>query len=564
MKTPFRILVAAAAISMICSPALPQAQYSSHDALMKRAEQLAKANPSVCNVKSLIKTSGNKDILVITIGSGDTENKPAVAVFGGVDGSYILSREIAMGFAERIVKESSGEEIKTLLGKVTFYVFPDVSPDASAQFFAKLKYERNINARDIDDDRDFKTNEDPAEDLNNDGYITQIRIADPTGTYIESADDKRVMVLADLSKGEKGAFLVYSEGTDNDKDGKFNEDGDGGVNFNRNLTFNYEEFGANAGLHPVSEPETKAVLDFLFGHFNIFATISFGPQDNLCQGGGERGRGGSAQQASQAGQGREAGMDNSQGDMPRMRDRRITSVMKTDETVLKYVSEKYREITGAKGSPVSKTDPGNFMDWSYYHYGRYSFSTPAWWFTADKEKTGDAAFLKYADDKKLGDVFVPWTTINHPDFPGKKVEVGGIKPFAEIVPPATWIDSLVNTNSKFIETVASLHPELEFVDIKTEAKGDNVYRVSLKIHNKGVFATTSEAGDMNQFTRRMRLTLEPAAKQKFLSGQKVQQVQRIEGGKALEFSWLIMGQGTVKITAGAVNTGFISTSADLK
>ena len=36
-------------------------------------------------------------------------------------------------------------------------------------------------------------------------------------------------------------------------------------------------------LHPVSEPETKAVADFLFDQFNIYAVFTFGPQDNLGQ-----------------------------------------------------------------------------------------------------------------------------------------------------------------------------------------------------------------------------------------------------------------------------------------
>ena len=125
--------------------------------------------------------------------------------------------------------------------------------------------------------------EDPYEDLNKDGFITLIRVKDPSGKYIESDEDKRVMVAADLAKGQSGSYLVYSEGIDNDKDGSFNEDGAGGVNFNRNFTFNYEEFGLNAGLYPVSEPETKAVADFLFDKFNIYAVFTFGPQDNLGQ-----------------------------------------------------------------------------------------------------------------------------------------------------------------------------------------------------------------------------------------------------------------------------------------
>jgi hypothetical protein len=109
-----------------------------------------------------------------------------------------------------------------------------------------------------------------------------------------------------------------------------------------------------------------------------------------------------------------------------------------------------------------------------------------------------------------------------------------------------------------------MHPELELIDINVESKGDEIYRVSLKVHNKGIFATCTEAGDMNLFTRRMRISLETAEKQKFMSGDKVQRIQRLEGGKTAEFSWLIMGKGTIKIKAGAVNTGFVSTAVELK
>ena len=502
---------------------------------------------------------------MLSIGTGDKDKKPGVAVLGGIEGNYILGKELALGFAANLLKESSSPEIKNLLNSLTFYVFPDVSPDATEQFFAKLKYERTVNARATDDDRDFLTDEDPYEDLNNDGFITLIRITDPTGTYIESEEDKRVLVPADLSKGQFGVYRIYSEGIDNDKDGNFNEDGAGGVNFNRNFSFNYEEFGLNAGLHAMSEVETKAVADFLFDHFNIYATFAFGPQDNLGQpmktsdrlGAGQAGGQDQAQDMGR-GQGSGRGQGIEQGT------RRITSIMKTDEVINKLVSDKYHEITGIKGFPVSKATPGNFMEWAYFHYGRYSFSTPGWWLTTEKGKNAEVSFLKYAKENKINDVFVPWTEIKHPDFPDKKVEVGGIKPFVMINPPADTLDYLISKNYKFITAIASMHPELEYLDPKVENTGENIFRVTIKVHNKGIFATCAEVGDFNLFTRIMRITLEPGTSQSFLSGQKVQRIQRLEGDKSAEYSWLISGKGFIKITAGALNVGTIITTLELK
>jgi len=240
-----------------------QNQYNDSKTISQKIETLSKQYPSICSYKSIIKTAGGKDIIVLSIGTGDKDKKPAIALLGGIDGSYLAGRELTLGIAENLLKESATPEIKELLNSITFYVIPDLSPDASEQFFSKIKYERSANTRSTDEDRDFSFDEDPYEDLNNDGFITVIRVTDPLGTFVESEEDKRILVPADLSKGELGSYRVITEGIDNDKDDNFNEDGPGGVMPNKNFTFNYEEFGLNSGIHAVSEPETKAVADFL-------------------------------------------------------------------------------------------------------------------------------------------------------------------------------------------------------------------------------------------------------------------------------------------------------------
>lgn len=556
MKINSGILILAVTGMFICPLTSIKGQLHDHSQISKNSESLARQHPDLCSVKSLVKTAGGKDIWVITIGTGTADSKPGVAVVGGVDGKYLAGRELALGFAEKILSNSSEKEIRELLSKVTFYVFPDVSPDASEQFFSGLKYERSLNTRTTDDDRDFMYDEDPGEDLNKDGFITLIRIKDPAGNYLESDEDKRVMATADISKGQTGNYLVYSEGTDNDKDGRYNEDGAGGVSFNRNFTYNYEEFGINSGLYPVSEAETRAVADFLYDHFNIFMVIAFGPQDNLGQPMKASDRTGAAQDQTQN-QPPEEGM------MRRQRGR-ITSILKTDEAVNKLVSDKYHEITGFKGAPQAISEPGNFMEWAYYHYGRYSFSTPGWWLTVEKGKSAEAAFLKFADKINLKDVFVPWTPIIHPDFPGKTVEVGGIKPFEALNPPADTLGELISAHYKFITSVSAMHPELEFLDVKVEDAGEKIFRLTLKIHNKGLLATNTEAGEPNIWTRVMRLSVEPSAGQTILSGLKVQRVQRLQGDENAEFSWLISGKGKVGISAGSLNVGQITTSIELK
>jgi hypothetical protein len=561
MKIPLRILIMSL-VSIACTMQISaQGQYRNFRELSRQTLALASEYPALCTVKTLVKTAGGKDIFVITIGNGEKDQKPAIAVLGGIEGPYIAGRELALGFAENLLRNSEKPDIKKLLNTITFYVFPDISPDASEQYFAALKYERTTNSRSTDDDRDFLFDEDPYEDLNGDGMITLIRVSDPSGTYTGSSEDKRIMVKADLSKGQKGSYFVYSEGIDNDKDGQYNEDGQGGVNGNRNFTYNYEEYGLNSGYHAISEPETKAVADFLFDHFNIYSTMAFGPQDNL----GQPLKASEKQPeftATDQGMGRAMGMVRGTAREPV--DRRLTAILKKDETINKLVSERYHEITAASGAPVSTQTPGNFMDWAYFHYGRYSFSTPGWWYTAEKGKNREIAFLAYAEKNSISDAFVPWTEIKHPDFPDKKTEAGGIKPFIMINPPADTLGDLISRHYNFIVAIAAMHPELEFIDTKIENTGDNLFRISFKLHNKGIFATTCEAGSINQWTRIMRIVVEPSKGQTLMSGQKIQRVQPLEGGSTAEFSWLISGKGNVVISAGALHVGTIKTTLELR
>jgi murein tripeptide amidase MpaA len=155
MRTYSRILsLAVTGILMILPPSV-RGQYLNHNQASQKIEALGKQNPAVCSVTSLSQTAGGNDIWLITIGTGPKDSKPGIAIIGGVDGKYLLGRELALGFAEKILNDAKENEIKEILDKVTFYIFPDVNPDASAQYFSGMKYERIQNSRSVDEDRDF-------------------------------------------------------------------------------------------------------------------------------------------------------------------------------------------------------------------------------------------------------------------------------------------------------------------------------------------------------------------------------------------------------------------------
>jgi len=525
-----------------------QQDYSNQASLTARVKTLASKYPQLVKTKSLVQTRGGKDIWMLTIGTGKTEVKPAIVVVGGVEGKHLLGVEIAIGFAEKLLSSADVDSIKTLLNKQTFYVFPNMSPDATEQYFAKVKAERSGNATKTDDDRDGSINEDDFDDLDGNGKITAIRILDPTGKYKLNSDDPRSLLLADPNKGETGKYILLTEGIDNDKDGLFNEDGVGGVSFNRNSSFNYKNFIPGAGEYAVSELENRALFDFLFDAFNVYAVVTFGPTNNLST----------------------PVTFNPMGIAKRV----ITGWFESDAKSNALVSERYNKITKTKEAPKTIVESGDFSQWAYFHYGRLSFSTPGWWVpkvTPDsvrKEKKfanedPTASYLRWAASQGIANTFTPWKAISHPDFPNQTVEVGGIDPFVLINPPYKMVDAIVSKHSDFVIGLAAMAPQLELVNVKTEKVADGLTRVTLSVMNTGDLPTYTKVGDRSYFLKKIVVKVNTTADQTVISGRKTQSLEGIQGKESKELTWLIKGNGKITIDAGSPTTGNKSITVSL-
>lgn len=523
-----------------------QQDYSSNATLAQRVKALTQKYPQWIKSKALTQTVGGNDIWMLTLGSGKTEEKPAIAVVGGVEGKHLLGVEMAIGFAEKLLAATATDSVKNLLNRQTFYVFPNMSPDATAQYFAKVKAERSGNANATDDDRDGKLNEDGADDLDANGKITWMRVADPTGKYKLNPDDPRSLILADATKGEAGKYLLLTEGIDNDKDGEFNEDGEGGIHFNKNSSFNFKAFGAGTGEYAVSEKENRALFDFLFDAFNVYAVVTFGPVNNLSTPVGFNPAG--------------------------LAKRVITSWYDSDVKANALVSERYNKIIKTKEAPKTQAESGDFSQWAYFHYGRLSFSTPGWWVpkvapdSTRKEKklvNDDAVvgYLRWAASQGITDTFTPWKSVSHPDFPGQTVEVGGLDPFVLQNPPYKLVDGIVGKHTEFLISLAGMAPRVELVNVKTEKLTDGLTRLTLKVLNPGDLPTYTRIGDRSYFLKKIQVKLGLNANQTVVSGRKTQTIESIQGKEHRELTWLIKGNGKITVDAGSPTTG--STSIDI-
>ena len=523
------------------SVSLQAQDYNNANQLAQRLKQLAGSSPDV-KLESITKTDGGKDIWMLTLGKGDVDSKPAMAVVGGVEGAHILGVEMAVRFAEGIVKDNA-----SVLENTTFYVFPNMSPDATEQYFASLKYERSGNAKQTDDDRDGKLNEDPFEDLNGDGIITWMRVEDATGDWITHPADSRVMIKANKAEGEKGKYKIFTEGMDNDKDGHFNEDGEGGIHFRKNLTYEYPYFVAGAGEHSVSEKENRALLDLLYTKWNLYGVFTFGPGNNLS----------SPWRFNRAGASK----------------RVVTSVLSDDADLNKFISDAYNKTTGMKNAPASGEQGGDFLQWAYFHFGRLSLGTPGWWAptvkdeegaVANKDKNQEVNFLRWAAQENLSNYFVDWKEISHPDFPNQKVEVGGIAPFKMNNPPMSMVADASKKNNDFIVELVGMQADVKLVNLKSEAVGKGMTRITVDVYNAGTLPTHTQMGTRSRWLRPIVVEVKLGKDQQVISGRRIMTINNLEGDGSQQFTWLVKGKGSVQIEAGAPHAGIDNVTVNLK
>ena len=399
-------------------PALGQvASYLNHEGLTRELRSLANASDAV-RMSSLGTTLEGRDVWLLEIGNtsgAPLAERPGVLVVANLEGDHVVGSHLALEMVRYLTQHAQDEAVRAVLDSQVVYVVPRLNVDGAEAMFARVKWDRRTNTFPFDDDNDGRVDEDGPEDLNGDGVITVMRVLDPDGAFMPDPEEPRIMKRADPSKGETGAYNLYWEGTDSDNDGFYNEDGPGGVDLNRNFQHEYPYWTPDAGLHMVSETETRALMDFVLAHRNIGAILTFGLTDNLVTPpdsrgalagasvldlplfasasnaevfdvgvfaagggfgrgflgggfGGGRGGGGGDLRGAQGG----AGNDPTSGRRP------STTVSNGDLVYFTAVSDAYKENTGISEVPVHRTPEGAFFQYGYFQYGVPSFSTPGW------------------------------------------------------------------------------------------------------------------------------------------------------------------------------------------
>lgn len=427
-------LFGAAALGLLtlAGPAGAAVNYQDYHPFSQVESQLqawAKGNQREVELITIGKSAGGRPLYVARVaapGGVDPDARPAVFVGANIAGHHNAGTEAALDLLQTLLAAPAGSPAAKLLSSYSFYVAPALNPDAHDAIFGKPRDRRGGNAMKVDHDLDGLEGEDPADDLNGDGMITRMRIADPAGGWLADATDPRVLVRADSMEERAGVWRVVSEGRDDDGDGEYNDDGAAGVWPDQGFPHMFPYSTPDAGPWSSYAPETRAVMDFLLGRRNVALAVVYGPANNLLA--APQSLGGAGDLGTQKFElpedvAKMLGFDPKEKytideiwevaqNLPFVRQNNITKeqvqqflgvgpatkVDEGDQAYLNKFAESYKERLKKAGlsadRPGAQYRKGGLTPWLYYQYGAMALELDVWGVPkAEKKSEGDALTL---------------------------------------------------------------------------------------------------------------------------------------------------------------------------
>jgi len=468
-------------------------EYFVYDELTAHLQGMADAYPKLTSLESIGKSWQDRDVWVMTITNPDTgspDSKPAFYIDGHIHAEEVTTSHTAMyTIWYLLTKYDNDPDVTWLLENMTFYIIPRINPDG-AEISLTEPHHWCGNGRYLPGEE--TTRGLCQADIDGDGLIVQMRIEDPNGEWRVSDDDPRLMVQRQPGEVNNGPYYrLYREGEIRGEwDGvnfEFQKPRDGNLNRNFPAGWRPEFRQYGAGELPLSEPETKAVADFILKHPNISGMQCYHTHGGL-----------------------------------HLR----PSLVEPDSTLPRFDLAVYNRIgamgTELTGYPVISVyeeftnDPdkprvGSLMQWSYDEFGIITFSTELWnpelaagiefpaKYQVRARSTEDEIKLLEYNDKHLGGKgFVEWHEFDHPQL--GKVEIGGWTHMYTFrnPPPVSmattdeakqFLFDTIHTNCLFTLKHAMTTPLLKIQSTDVEKLSDDLYKVSAVIANEGFLPT---------------------------------------------------------------------------
>jgi len=262
-------------------------RFLSYDELTRQVRAWADAFPDLCRVTSIGKTPEGRELWLLTLGRDPDRARPSAWVDGNMHASELCGSSVALAVAEDVLRlhlredgavasPASSAVAATRLRDVRFYILPRMSPDGAEAVLANGRYVRSVPR----DERPARAHAYwRCDDVDGDGLALSMRVRDPGGEMVEAHDFPGLLVPRTIDDPPP-YYKVYPEGTIENFDGMHVPSpyflSDNQTDLNRNFPYFWEPDSKQegAGAFPLSEIESRAVVEFTTRHPEIFLWLN--------------------------------------------------------------------------------------------------------------------------------------------------------------------------------------------------------------------------------------------------------------------------------------------------
>jgi Zinc carboxypeptidase len=242
-------------------------RFHSYADLCNHVKALAAWKPDLCEVRTIGRSVEGRDILLLAITdsrSGTPDAKPGFLVHGNIHAVEVSGSACALYLAHYLLSSADQEPVAAdLLDRFAFHIIPRVCVDGAEEALVR---QHPVRSRETVQNR--KNCITPM-DINGDGHIRAMRVPDPAGPCFAPDDEPRLVVprLPGDTGGQR--YRLATEGLIHDWDGgTWSGPAATGYDFNRNWAEEWRprhrQWGA--GRYPFSEPEVRAIADYVLDH----------------------------------------------------------------------------------------------------------------------------------------------------------------------------------------------------------------------------------------------------------------------------------------------------------